>query len=405
MALPGRRWRVTVLGAGLYFSFTFAWNALAALIPRIGPDVGLTEFQTGVLLGVVALTIFLTWPVVGPLVERMGAARAMGYGVILLGMAGVLRGFVDSFLALSLLMAVLSLGGSTVTYGLPGVVASWFPSDSVGTPLGIVSTAATLGIVICFEFVPTISDAVGGWERALVVSSLPAVGLGALWLGYGSIGPYHDQSDAPSLDASLQLLRRPDVALLVVAGVAYLFATHSINGWLAPLFIERGFPYGDATRLVALITAGEIVGMLAIPAIADRLSARVPAIGLSGVAFAGLLSLIAVLEPRFAVTAGLVVIAGAAIGGISPLLRALPIELVPSGSVSTVIAMIFGIGGIGGFVGPVLVGTSLSVTGSLLVGFATVALPGIAFVAISVALSRQPWTGDATGSTTDAADD
>jgi len=147
-------WGITLLGASLYFSFTFAWNALAAVVPAIVADLELSEFQAGVLLGTVALTIFLTWPLMGPLVERIGTARAMGAGLVLVGVAGIARGYVGSFPPLVLLMAVLSLGGSTVTYGLPTVVSSWFLSDRTGTPLGI---------VVCFEIVPTVATALGGW--------------------------------------------------------------------------------------------------------------------------------------------------------------------------------------------------------------------------------------------------
>ncbi|WP_459825836.1 hypothetical protein, partial [Halorubrum luteum] len=130
---PSSAWRITILGALLYFSFTFAWNALAAVIPAIVATLELSEFHTGVLLGTVALTIFVTWPIVAPLVEYVGADQAMGVGILIVGFSAIARGYVDSLVPLVLLMALLSLGGSTVTYGLPIVVSSWFPSNQAGT--------------------------------------------------------------------------------------------------------------------------------------------------------------------------------------------------------------------------------------------------------------------------------
>jgi MFS-type transporter involved in bile tolerance (Atg22 family) len=97
---------------------------------------------------------------------------------------------------------------------------------------------------------------------------------------------------------------------------------------------------------------------------------------------------LAVLAPRFLSLACVGLVMGIAIGGVSPLLRQFPLDMVPSGSVSTVIGMIFGIGALGGFLGPVLVGTARAWTGTTLLGFAIIALPGTALVGVALRLSR-----------------
>jgi hypothetical protein len=69
-------------------------------------------------------------------------------------------------------------------------------------------------------------------------------------------------------------------------------------------------------------------------------------------------------------------------------LRTLPLGMVASGSISTVISMIFGLGSLGGFLGPVIIGTARSVTGLNGAGFLIIALPGLAFVGIAARLHR-----------------
>jgi len=385
-----RRWGLSLLGASLYFSFTYAWNSLAALIPLVATDLGLSEVETGIVLGTVALTIFFTWPVVGPWVERVGPARSMGVGIVALGVAGMARAVVDTFPVLVLTMVVVSLGGSTVTYGLPSVVSSWFSPENSGTPLGVVTVAATLGTVLSFDTMPRVVDAVGGWRLALVVSSVPAVVTGLLWLLVGSVGPYRDErSDSPSLGEIVALLRRPDVFTLVLAGTMYLFATHSIYGWLSPLLIERGLVTEGATRIVAVVTSGMIVGGLLVPSLADRTSANAAFVGGGGLGFGACVVGLATVTPRFWPLAGVAFAGGIAIGGIAPLLRKLPLDMVQSGSISTVLGMVFGLGALGGFAGPVIIGAMKSWNGIEAIGFVILALPGLAFVGVALRLSRE----------------
>jgi cyanate permease len=382
-------WTLTLLGAGLYFSFTYTWNSLAALIPLVSGDLGLTEFETGILLGTVALTIFFTWPVVGPWVERVGPARAMGVGVVVLGTAGMARAVVDTFPGIILTMVVVSLGGSTVTYGLPSMVSSWFSPDRSGTPMGVVTVGATLGTVVSFDTMPTVVEMVGGWRLALVVSGVPALVTGGLWLLVGGLGPYREEtSEYPSLEKILTLVRRPDVFTVVLAGTMYLFATHSIYGWLSPLLIDRGLATGTATRLVAIVTSGMIVGTLGIPYLADRTGRQATLVGGAGLAFCGCVAALALVRPQFLSLAVTALATGVAIGGISPLLRQLPVEMVDSGAISTVVGMVFGLGALGGFLGPVIIGAARGWTESNAVGFVVLALPGLAFIGIGLLLSR-----------------
>jgi cyanate permease len=384
-----REWALALLGSGLYFSFTYTWNSLAALIPLVAGDLALTEFETGIVLGTVALTIFFTWPVVGPWVERVGPARAMGVGVVGLGLAGMARALVDTFPGIVLTMVLVSLGGSTVTYGLPSVVSSWFSPEESGTPMGVVTVGATLGTVASFDTMPSVVEAVGGWRIALVVSGIPALVTGVLWLLVGGVGPHREEgSEYPSLGEILELLRRPDVFTVVLAGTMYLFATHSVYGWLSPLLIDRGLTTAAATRLVAIVTSGMIVGALGIPYLADRTGRQAALVGGGGLAFCACVAVLALVTPQFLPLAVTAVATGVAIGGISPLLRQLPVEMVDSGAISTVVGMVFGLGALGGFLGPVIIGAARGWTGSDAVGFVVLALPGLAFVGIGLLLSR-----------------
>jgi len=91
---------------------------------------------------------------------------------------------------------------------------------------------------------------------------MPALRLGLVLTTVGDDGSYHDGTEPPGLSEIKALLLRPEIAVLVTVGMTYLFATHSIYGWLAPLLIDRGFEHAVATRLVVVLTAGQMIGIL-----------------------------------------------------------------------------------------------------------------------------------------------
>lgn len=387
-SFSSRRWEITGLCGGLYFGFTFAWNSLAALIPKVAVDIGLTESETGIVLGTVALTIFLTWPIVGPWVEQVGPNRALLVGSTIVSLAGGARVLANGFLPLVGTMALISLGGSMITYAMPTTVGSWFSANEAGTPIGVATVGATLGTVVSFEIMPTVVAGLQGWRPALLLASGPSLIFAVLWFWRGQLGSYRDENDPPSMRSVPTLLRRPDIMLVVVAGGMYLFATHSIYGWLSPLLINRGADIAVATRIVAILTAGQVAGIILIPYVADRWQNYELVIGLCGGFFAAGLTLLSVLPIRDGQLAAVALIAGLSIGGISPLLRTLPVEWVSSETISTVVSMVFGIGALGGFVGPVVIAETVSGGGESLLGFGILATPGIGLVVFAVLLTQ-----------------
>jgi cyanate permease len=285
-------------------------------------------------------------------------------------------------------MALLSIGGSTITYGLPSAVASWFTKGETGTPVGIATVGATFGTVISFELMPNVANQLGGWRPALLLASGPAFAFAVIWFLFGGLGPHRDDSSPPSLRTVPDFLRRPDITLVVLAGIVYLFATHSVYGWLAPLLIERGLEIEDATRLVAILTTGQIGGIVVIPYLADRWSNHELALGVCGGAFALGVASLSFLPIHYLLFGVVALISGVSIGGVSPLLRTLPVERATSGSVSTVVSMVFGLGSLGGFVGPVVIGGVLSRTTGATTAFSVLVAAGLAFIVLAALLLR-----------------
>lgn len=86
-------------------------------------------------------------------------------------------------------------------------------------------------------------------------------------------------------------------------------------------------------------------------------------------------------------TAAGVVATGVGVGGLAPLVRAIPAELEGIGARLTgaAVGFVFAVGELGGFLGPVLVGTLFD-TGSYASGLLTLASGGVVVVLVGVAM-------------------
>jgi cyanate permease len=131
-----------------------------------------------------------------------------------------------------------------------------------------------------------------------------------------------------------------------------------------------------------VLVAGQVVGALSIPPLSDRLSARRPAVILAGLLVTGGTLVLLVAESVLIVAAAGIVAVGIGLGGVGPLLRAIPVELEGIGPklTATAVGFVFAVGEVGGFLGPFLVGSLRDATGSFAPGLATIALAGLVIV-------------------------
>jgi cyanate permease len=179
------------------------------------------------------------------------------------------------------------------------------------------------------------------------------------------------------------------VALLVVVGFVYLFVVHGLQGWLTTVLEARGTAPATAARVTTLLVVAQLAGTVALAPLAERLGRRRAAVPAAGLALtlgtAGL-----ALASGTAAAAVLVAVVGLGLGTVSPLLRALPVEIDGVGAerTGTAVGLVFAVGQVGGFAGPALVGALRDATGSYVPGLGVLAAAGLLAVAAGAALAR-----------------
>ncbi|MEF8801204.1 MAG: MFS transporter [Halolamina sp.] len=368
---------LAVASAG-YFLYTFSWFSLAAYLVPIIEDLGLSSTQAGVVTGAVQLSYIPLSLVSGLAIDRLGSRQSLSVGLFVIGIGHLLRGVSTAFTTILLPTLLLGIGGTAITFGLPKLVSELFPPDRSGTMSSVYIVGATLGSATVFATGRSlVGPLVGGWRPFFFYTGVAVVAFAGLWTVvsgqlWGRVETFSTRGDDQSFSVYSM---RSDLArvfthygllLLVVIGTVRLFITHGLSNWLPTILETRGMSPTLAGTITSLFILIRVLGIVAVPAISDRYGTRRLPIIVSGLAGAvGLIGLIVASRPPVLLLS-LALVGTFVIGGLSPLIRAIPIELDGIGPSLTAVAtgLIFTVGEVGGFAGPFLIGLLHDITGS-----------------------------------------
>jgi CP family cyanate transporter-like MFS transporter len=169
-----RFWRHIVLLwlAGNALRFTIL--AVPPVVPAIHRDLQLNEKLVGVVTGLPVLLLGVGALFGSLLVARIGARRALVTGLVVVAIAGALRGAGPTAAVLFLMTFVMGIGIAVSQPTLPSLVRAWFPGNP-GMATAVFSNGFLVGEVLAAALtVPLILPLVGGhWEPGLAAWSIP----------------------------------------------------------------------------------------------------------------------------------------------------------------------------------------------------------------------------------------
>ncbi|WP_424215939.1 MFS transporter (plasmid) [Streptomyces sp. BI20] len=388
--MPGAAY-VNLAVATLGFTLTFwAWDLIAPLATGYQERLGLSSFQQSLLVAVPVLVGSLGRIPIGALTDRYGA-RSLFPLVSAATVVPVLALIParDSYALLLVVGFLLGLGGTTFAIGVP-LVNSWFPPARRGFALGVFGMG-TGGVALSGFFTPRI---------ARHGENLPFLVVAAALAGYAVLAALslRDRPDRPvptrSLASRLAGAGRLRVTWELSALYAIGFGGVVAFGVYLPTYLKTW--YALAPTDAGTKAAGFALVTVVFRPIGGRLSDRFhPAVVTAGaLAVVATFAVVQAFDPPLA-PAGTIALLGTAagLGAAGGSVFALVSQVTPQDRVGSVTGIVGAMGGLGGFVPPLLMGAVYSAKGSYSIGYmllSDLALAGCVYAWTRMRTTRPP---------------
>jgi MFS transporter, ACS family, glucarate transporter len=278
-----RWWIFAFMCAFAFLSYVQRQTVTVAAVPMM-PELGFSQFQIGLLSWafVVGYTSFqLLGGVYG---QRMGARRCfilislVAFAcVIAMPLAPSVLSGTTLFVVLMITQCVMGVSQGPVFPVSAGVFETWFPPPRWSLVLGVQAMFMDFGGAAAPPVITHLMDAFG-WRYALVLTSLPALVLIALWAWYGRNTPReHSKVSAQELaevgdPAPItvkaidwrrlgRLLCNRDLLLITISYTCMNYVFYLLLTWCFLYLIqERHFAILDGGWLAALPPIGAGIG-------------------------------------------------------------------------------------------------------------------------------------------------
>jgi len=236
---------------------------LSAVVEPIKQELGLTDFQVGLLQGLsFALLYSILGVPIGRLAERYSRLVIIAASVAFFSIMTLLCGFASSFLVLFLLRAGVGVGEAGFMSPTSSLVADHYPATRRASALSIVMLGSPLGYLIGAVLGGWIAQHYG-WRTAFITMGIPGLIMAIIVLmaliepvrGLADGTPATRNAPPPMKEAFRALLSKPAYRHVLIAGALCTFGMTAI-GQFSFLFYLR-------SHGLSLSQAGFAAGMTA----------------------------------------------------------------------------------------------------------------------------------------------
>ncbi len=394
---PGSRGYRYVIEAAillLQFCMGLSFLAVAPLFPPIIEAFGIDNATVSLLVGVQSLIVAIALVPASILAARLGSKWSLVLGGVLMGLTA-LAPFAESFTVLLATRVSFALGAAINLSATPAVIMRWFATRELAVVNGANVVAQSLGVMTSMLVGPRIAATLG-WDGALCVFGVMALGASALWLLLGrDVEGALAEAAFSVRDLGVVLCDRT-VVLLATGLAGALGAFISLQSWLPTYYHEQwAYTLEEAGGMTALLSFFGILGAVLGSALPVRLPRRRPFLiagGLGIPLFAA--GAIAMDVPLLLYPS--VIMLGIAGWIFMPIVFTIPMEIrgMTGARVGIAVAIVLGAGNLAGFVVPLMVGALRDASGSFVLGLAIACALSLVLVACALAM---PETGPVEG--------
>lgn len=350
------------VGFASLFVYTFG-----VFLKPMAEEFGWTREAVSVGFGIAAMTVAVSSPVLGHLLDRGRPRRVIAPGVAVFGLG---------FASLALLtpriwqlyltcMVIGVVGNATAQMAYSRAVSSWFEARR-GFALSLLMAGGAVGAMVLPPTAQALIDVVG-WRGACV-----ALGVGAAVVGVPMALAFVRERPVPAGTAGGQL-RRPGASvaeglrsrvfwLLVVVLFCASIAQNGAIAHLAALLTDRGVSAAGAALALSAMGGASLVGRLATGWFLDRYYAGLVSCALLVLAASG--ALLLAWAPGLGTGLLAAALIGFGMGGEADVTPYVLSKYLGLRAFSTLYGLTWTAYAVAGAAGPVLMGRAFDLTGS-----------------------------------------
>lgn len=296
----GYRWVVLVAFMFVISINQLLWITFAPITSSAVTFYGVSDLSIGLLsmcfmIVYIVVSIPASW-----VIDKYGIKVAVGIGVTLTGIFGMLRGLLAADYTLVLIAQIgIAIGQPFILNAVTTVAARWFPIHERATATGLGSLAMYIGIAGGLVLTPylTIQSQISGMLIIYGIVSVIAVVVFFVFVKERPLtAPCLPDQEERSLvfDGLKKSLRIKDFVLLLVIFFVGLGVFNAVTTWIEDIVRPRGFSIIQAGNIGGLMILGGIIGAVVIPLLSDHYRKRTPflllavigaTVGLIGITF------------------------------------------------------------------------------------------------------------------------
>ena len=266
------------------------------LLPEMIRSLELNRTQGGTIFNFYLAAYICLTPFTGNLTDRFGARRIITLFCIVLGIGTLLMGTVERFWIACIFFALVGAGASAMWTPVITVVQRWFGLKRRGMALGILSTGYGLGFAAMGWFFPILVGSfswrfcwyvLGIWTLIMVLvnvillRSRPEDLQMSPWGGEDDVPPGDQHRDGLAKKGRYSEVFRSSQFWTI--GASYCFVASAL--YIITTFMvdyantELGFSFKEASFLATIHGLSQVVGVLTIPILSDRIGRRLTIMG------------------------------------------------------------------------------------------------------------------------------
>jgi MFS transporter, CP family, cyanate transporter len=293
--------------------------SVGPILPDIQADLGMSALASGILgmVPVLCLGIFAPAGVALATVLRPRSALVVALGLIVA--FGVARAAAPDVVSLLVLTAGLGVGMG-MAGSIPSMIIKARARALPAFMTGMYGTGVVMGAAGASVLIVPLAILAGGWREAVVLLSI--VVLAAAVVGILLLGPDAPRGTTMPGRAKLPWSDRTAWQIALLFGLQSL-VYWSLVIWLAEVLVASGWTLAGAGTVVGIFQLSNLVAVVAIGFVAERLGSRRTQLRMVGGAFAVGLAGLAIFPP---LTIAWVIVAGIGLGAAFPLAMTLPVD-------------------------------------------------------------------------------